>query len=112
MKLPNADQSAIPPEKIHGYLLSPTHPTGQFKAAFFRSLGYRQVHWRQLEKDLRSILENDATLGESTEYGQKFEIKGCITGPAGKSAWLVTAWIILAGQEIPRFITAFPGDKK
>ncbi|MCX7110258.1 MAG: hypothetical protein NTX45_09035 [Proteobacteria bacterium] len=112
MKFPNSEHALIPPEKISGYLLSPDHPTGKFKAAFFHSQGYSQVHWKRLENDIRSILENDAIYGERTEYGQKFEVKGKITGPVGKPFLLVTVWIILNGEDVPRFITAFPGEKK
>lgn len=112
MKLPNSEHALIPREKISGYLLSSTHITGKFKAAFFRAQGYSQVHWKGLEKDIRSILENDAKYGENTEYGQKYEVRGHITGPTGKSFLLVTVWIILYGENVPRFITAFPGEKK
>ena len=112
MKLPNADQAVIAQEKICDYLLSPVHPTGKFKAAFFRSQGYSQIHWKQLESDIRSILNNDAIVGQTSEYGQKFEVKGSIVGPAGKSTLLVTVWIVLTGEDIPHFITAFPGEKK
>jgi hypothetical protein len=110
MKLPNADLALIPAEKLCDYLLSSTHPVGKFKAVFFRSLGYTSGHWQRLESDIRSILENDAEFGERTDFGQKFEVRGRITGPAGKTAWVVTAWIILKGENIPRFVTAFPGD--
>ena len=41
---------------------------------------------------------------------RSFEVKGSITGPADRSAEIVTAWIILKGESIPRFITAYPGD--
>ncbi|HET7673949.1 MAG TPA: hypothetical protein VFL54_00355 [Gammaproteobacteria bacterium] len=43
MKLPNAGAAVILPEKVRDYLLSPTHPIGRYKAAFFRSQGYVKV---------------------------------------------------------------------
>lgn len=110
MKLPNADNAVIPTEKLQDYLLSSSHPVGRFKAVFFRALGYTDGDWERLEADIRSILINDATLGEQTDYGQKLEVRGTITGPAYRSAEIVTAWIILKGESIPRFITAYPGD--
>jgi len=39
----------IAPEKLRDYILSTAHPIGRYKSAFFRSLGYTQVHWQQLE---------------------------------------------------------------
>ena len=111
MKLPNADRAVIPREKLQGYLLSSVHPLGKFKAAFFRSLGYNTLLWKRLEKDFRSILGNDAKYGEQTDYGQKFEVRGRIVGPTGKAFFIVTVWIVLTGEDFPRFITAFPGEE-
>lgn len=110
MRLPNADQAVIPPEKVRDYLLSFSQPVGKFKAVFFRALGYTSDHWEWLEADIRAILIHEASVGEETEYGQKFEVRGRITGPARRSADIVTAWIILKGEDTPRFITAYPGD--
>jgi len=110
VKLPNADSAVIPPEKLRDYLLSSSHPVGRFKAAFFRALGYTDDDWERLEGDIRSVLTNDAMVGEQTGYGQKLEVRGNITGPAGRNAEIVTAWIILKGESIPRFITAYPGN--
>ncbi|MGH8582937.1 MAG: DUF6883 domain-containing protein [Gammaproteobacteria bacterium] len=110
MKLPNAEHALIPTEKVRDYLLSSSHPVGRFKAVFFRALGYMDGDWERLEGDIRSVLTNDATVGERTEYGQKLEVRGGITGPTGRSTEIVTAWIILKGESIPRFITAYPGD--
>jgi len=61
--LPNAENAVIDSEKLHDYLLSPSHPVGRFKAAFFSSLGYTQENWRQFEADLRrQHLSKDAIL--------------------------------------------------
>jgi hypothetical protein len=110
MKLPDADNAVIPAEKLRDYLLSSSHPVGRFKAVFFHALGYTDGDCEQLEADIRSILTNDATVGEQTDYGQKLEVRGSITGPADRSAEIVTRWIILNGESMPRFITAYPGD--
>ena len=111
MKLPNIEKALISPEKLRDYLLSPSHPVGQFKAAFFRSFGYTQKEWKQLELDIRTILQNDAEKKDNIPYGQKFIIRGNITGPSNKVTEIVTVWIILNNEDFPRFITAYPGDK-
>jgi hypothetical protein len=38
------------------------------------------------------------------------ETRGTITGPAGRSAAIVTAWIVLRGEEFARFVSAYPED--
>jgi hypothetical protein len=66
VRLPNADLAEIDPQKLHGYLLSQTHPVGRFKARFFAALGYSAERWSEFEADLRrQHLTQDATAGES-----------------------------------------------
>jgi len=111
VKLQNFRRAIIPQEKLLDYLLSPTHPVGQFEARFFRELGYTNDNWEQLESDLREILRNDAALKEKTKYGQKYEVSGTLKGPL-KTANIITVWIILSNEKLPRFITVLPRDKK
>jgi hypothetical protein len=95
MRLPRADETIISPEKLHAYLLSPEHPIGRFKAAFFEGLGYRMEDWATLEADLRSqLLTLDAKEEKQSRYGRKFIISGALTGPAGRTADMVTVWVI------------------
>jgi hypothetical protein len=108
--MPNADRAIVLREKLTDYLLSASHPTGRYKAAFFRSLGYERSSWEKLEFDLRELLAGDATPAGRTVFGEKFEIRGEITGPNGRVAALVTVWIILAQDPVPRFVTAYPED--
>ena len=112
MRLPNGDAAIIPPEKLRGYLLAHSHPIGHFKARFFGSLGFSAEDWRALETQIRSLLTNDAVKKEKTKYGQKYEIRGTITGVNGRQADIVTAWIILENDPNPRFITAYPGGEQ
>jgi hypothetical protein len=86
---------------------------GHFKAAFFSSLGYTQRNWRQLETDLRrQHLIKDAALRQETSYGRKYEVHGKMQGPAGKAREVVSVWIILVDEEVPRFVTAYPGGRQ
>lgn len=67
LRLPNIENVVIDSEKLRDYLLSPSHPVGRFKAAFFSSLGYTQEDWKQLEADLRrQHLTKDAVLRRET----------------------------------------------
>lgn len=112
MKLPNPEKAIVADEKIRDYLLSDNHPIGRFKAVLFRGLGYRQNEWVRLRADLKGFVKGNAIPGESTAYGQKYEIRGELLGPNGKSIYLVTAWIILRNEDCPRFVTAYPGERE
>jgi hypothetical protein len=113
LKLPNAENAVIDPEKLRDYLLSPSHPIGRFEAGFFSSLGYTQANWKQLQTDLhRQHLTEDAVLRRETAYGTKYEIHGGIRGPSGKTREVVSVWIILTDEDVPRFATAYPGGSR
>jgi hypothetical protein len=107
MKL-DAVAAVISADKLRDYLLSPIHPIGRYKSSFYRSLGYTQEQWQVLERDLRTILANEAKPAGVTEYGQKFSVTGSLAGPNGGSARIVSIWIILTTETIPRFVTAYP----
>ncbi|HEX7075607.1 MAG TPA: hypothetical protein VF226_16330 [Hyphomicrobiaceae bacterium] len=110
MKLSHIESATIPPEKVRDYLLSQNHAIDRYKTVFFRSLGCDQANWEALADDLRSLLTSDAAQIGITEYGVKYEIRGAITGPKGRTANVITAWIILSGEDAPRFVTAYPED--
>jgi hypothetical protein len=66
--------------------------------------------WQQLAADLRSLASLPAEPLESTEYGTKYAIIGPLTGLNERVAEIVTVWIILTGEDVPRFVTAYPKD--
>ncbi len=112
MRLPAAERAWIEPAKIRDYLLCKEHAVGRFKAIFFESLGYSTDTWHLLAADLRALaLAAEATLGKQTKYGQKYEVHGTLSGPSGRSASIVTVWIVRGGEDVPRFVTALPGEK-
>jgi len=94
---------------MRGYLLSPTHAVGQYKAAFFNRMGYTRGRWRDLERDLREqhLCREAEELGAS-RYGRKFRIRGPLQGPSGMRVEFISIWIIRTGDAVPRFVTAYP----
>ena len=109
MNLPNAENAYIEPAKVRDYLLSPAHPVGRFKAAFFVSLGYSQIEWEKLRDDLLALAASgDAVSGEDTGFGRKFEVNGILAAPSGRSAEIRTVWIVANEGAAPRFVTAYP----
>lgn len=111
MRVPRADAAVVDPAKVRDYLLSPEHPVGRYKAAFFAALGYQRAHWERLRRDLLDLpMQREAVPGQPSDFGQKYEVRGNLQGPTGRRAEVVTVWIILIEESIPRFVTAFPGD--
>lgn len=109
MNLPEAARAIVPPEKVRDYLLSPVNPRAGGKAAFFRALGFEPADWQALRQALLDLAQTGAVApGQQSEFGTKFEIRGTITGPAGREAVIKTVWIVNAGEDRPRFVTAYP----
>ncbi len=109
--LPNAENAEIPIQKLRDYLLSPIHPVGRFKAAYFRSLGFTLENAADLITALRQIAEsNEAIAADRSKYGQKYVVRGSIRGPSGGISRIETVWIVLNSASHPRFITAYPGE--
>lgn len=110
MLLPNAERAEIDPAKLHGYLLSPTHPVGRFKARFFAALGYTADEWQTLEVDLRiQHLSQPAEPGPQLPYGRSYTIRAILKGPGGEAAPVVSVWFIRSANAVPHFVTAYPG---
>ena len=113
MRLPKSGRAIIEPAKVRDYLLSHEHPVGRFKATFFGVLGYRREQWQRLARDLVHVGRfGTARPAEKIEFGQKYEVRGMLDGPSGRMAGVVTIWIVLNGEDFPRFITAFPGEAR
>ena len=113
MKLPGAERAFVDPAKVRDYLLNPAHPVGYSKARFFSALGFTRARWPALYQVLLDVAVNgEATLGELTAYGQKYEVHATIMGHSEREAFLVTVWIVLSVEDFPRLVTAFPGGPR
>lgn len=112
MRLPGAEDAVVDEAKIQGYLLSPWHPLGKSKAAFFERLGYVPGAWERLAEDLRRHgREHPVAKVSISRFGQKFEVRGSLVGPFATTTELVSVWIVLRGETQPRLVTAYPGAK-
>ena len=108
MKLPNADRVRIDERKVRGYLLSPSHPVGRFKARVFAALGFGEGTAEPFMAELRRIAAaGEVAEVEDTAFGRKYTVPGDLTGPAG-SAHVLTVWIQEPGQEDVRLVTVRP----
>ena len=110
MRLPNCKRAVVDDAKVRDYLLSSSHPLGRLKAAFFGALGFSQDNWHDLRDRLLGMARvNDASRGQASDFGQKFEVRGTLQGPLGRSAEIVTVWMVPTGWDFAHFVTAFPG---
>ena len=108
--LPAVERAYIEPTKVRDYLLSSVHPVGRFKAVVFQALGYNAEEWERLRDDLLVLARTTAAVpGQASTFGQKYEVSGTLRGPNGREARFTSVWLVPAGDEAPRFITAFPG---
>jgi hypothetical protein len=112
MRLPNADGAEVDSAKVRDYLLAPEHPVDRAKARVFAALGFTRADWPALRgAPLALARDGEAAPGAATVFGQKWTVRGTLRGPAGRSAPVVTAWIVLAGEDVPRLVTAYPGEE-
>lgn len=109
MRMPNADNAVIAPEKLRDYLLNPAHRRGSPKARMLLSCGYRADNWQVLEADLRSQhLTVEVTATRDTAYGRRFEVRAPLATPSGRRVVFESIWQIDTGTKVPRFITMYP----
>ena len=111
MKIPGAERATMDAAKVRDYLLSQEHRVGSAKARFFGQLGFDHQNWTVLQDELYRFARRDAQLGSATRFGQKYVVLSTIQGPSGRIAPLVVVWIVLNGEDFPRFVTAYPGAK-
>lgn len=91
------------------YLLASANPRARGKPAFFRALGFSLADWQALQAALLQLgRDGVATPGQVSEFGTKYEVRATICGPTGRQAVVRTVWIVNAGEDCPRLITAYP----
>jgi hypothetical protein len=111
MRLPNAERAEVDPAKVRNYLLAPDHPDGASKARFFAALGFARDRWADLRDALLAVARAGAAEPAGAGvYGQKYVVRGIVRGPDGRAAAVVTVWIVLRGDGVPRLVTAYPGE--
>ena len=84
---------AIPQAKLSGYALNPQNAPDKAKA-FEMALGYTMSNAADLEQNIMEHLDDDKFVEKGDSgYGMRYENIVQITGPNGKQANVMTAWI-------------------
>lgn len=109
MKLPNHEHASMSREKLVDYLLSTTHRDGRHKAAFFNSFGFAAENWQALADALIGHAhDHDVTKEEDSPFGTRYIVEDTMAMADGRIALIRTVWFIVTGEDIPRFVTAYP----
>jgi len=112
MKLSNGEHAVVEQAKIVDYLLNAAHPDNGGKAAFFLSHGFRQDDWDTLAAALRRLaISVEVEKSVESPHGHKYIATGPLEAPSGKSPSVRTVWIVDAGEDAPRLVTAYPRDE-
>ena len=112
--LPNADKAVIPVEKFTKYALDLESVDGKHKAVVFRDvLGYTVSNASVLVAKIKEgVLNSPATFRGASEFGDSYEIIMDIEGANGRTAKVVTGWMIDKNKDYPRLVTAYVEKKK
>jgi hypothetical protein len=74
--------------------------------------GYTVANWETLDHDLRQlVMIQDISVTEPSLYGTKYEVRGHLHGPNGRTLPVVTVWITLHATGETRLVTLFPDRK-
>lgn len=93
MKLPKYQEAIIPKEKFTEYALNPEKDANKAKA-FKVALGYTKDNAEELMEQIYNKLPDyEATERGDKGWGMTYQVIMDITGPNGKTAQVLTAWI-------------------
>jgi hypothetical protein len=104
MKLP-AD-SEIARIKVTQYLLKLRNEDD--KSKFLSRAGYTLAHADKLLEDLHTLLDGEAEFIQTTEYGDKYRIRGTLIGPNGQQLRVASVWMTEEATRRTKFVTLYP----
>lgn len=108
VRLPRAREATIPTAKLVAYALSTTHERGRHKARVFASaLGITASDWRYLHNQILARLpDGEVRSTHVTAFGIAYEVIVMIDGLNGRTAPVVTTWIV-ATNATPRLTSTW-----
>lgn len=94
LRLPNYKNAIIPEAKLTKYALDPNGKAPDKAIAFEKALGYNKGNYQDL---IKNVIDNlpiyEAVPKTKDQWGQRYEVRMKLTGPNGKEATVLTAWI-------------------
>jgi hypothetical protein len=113
--LPNIDKVVIKDEKLTKYALDKYNVNGgSDKAiAFERALGYNISNYKELIENIKSNLYKfPATFKFENEHGKIYEVSMNLDGPNGKTAKVITGWILDNNNGETRLTSVYVKENK
>ncbi|HEV2913079.1 MAG TPA: hypothetical protein VGX92_07175 [Pyrinomonadaceae bacterium] len=106
--MPNADRAVVELGKLRNYSLNPKHREGKHKARRFAALlGFTAAGAERLrEMILAAVQTQEAVQGATDEHGTRYTVDFEAQGLSGMVT-IRTAWIIDAGETIPRLVSCY-----
>ena len=108
MRLPSGHCAVVEIEKLRDYSLSREHEAGKHKARVFAAtlgLGAEDAEWLR-ERILEMASTQPCQTGQQTTFGQLYAMDFDLAH-AGQQARVRCAWIVHAGEEIPRLVSCY-----
>ncbi|UED81072.1 phage head morphogenesis protein [Lysinibacillus sp. CD3-6] len=112
--IPNIKNAKFIDQKLTYYALDKNHPTGGPKAVLFDDLlGYNQSNWKHLKDTIMKQLPDSFTNSKGHNgHGETYESILNISGPSGRSAFILTGWIVKDNTDTPTLTTAYIIEEK
>jgi ankyrin repeat protein len=99
-------------KKLFLYSLNPTHKVGGDKAKDFKNqLGITRIHSHQLATQIKENLKHfHALLTKCDKPGRHYSVYMNVKGPNGKTAYVLTAWLVYPGCIGIHIVTCYVAD--
>ena len=109
MIVPHAENAVVDIRKLRDYCLNPLHDEGKHKSKLFvAALGMTADNAENLQEALLEAIKiNEAQLGRSDEFGQRYTVDFVLSWQ-GRQATIRSGWIIEHDTEVPRLTTCYP----
>ena len=110
--LPNAENVVIPVEKFTEYALHPVKGKGK-AYAFEQVLGYDLSNVDKLIENIRNNITNfESKLKGDNGFGLKYEVLMKLTGSNGRTANVLTGWIVEHGKKETRLTSVYVTNRE
>lgn len=112
MRLPRYEKAVLPEAKFNGYALNPLKAPDKARA-FSEALGYDLSNGDDLIRNIREHLSEFAAVEKPDNgHGKRYQVVMELTGPNGKTANVLTAWIDDAETGEMRLTTAYVDKRR
>ena len=86
---------------------------GGVRQIFFAQVGFTADAWEELVSALlRHVADNEVAKMEDSPFGKRYIVEGELFGSGGRKAIIRSVWFVETGEDIPRFVTAYPLQRR